>query len=147
VFSRDGRRCRRTRHRGRAGAARRRSGGSDPVSAPPPGSLALAVGDTIADGKPAPGAGRIESPGTEDVYRFSAAPGQRVFFRMIEADAGMSQITWRLTDRNDQELFHTCLGCGEPGMQTLSRGGAYLLTVGNPNDPATGVYRLELTTP
>jgi hypothetical protein len=70
-----------------------------------------------------------------------------VYFRMREHGPNMDYLKWRLTDQDEQEIFNSCLGCSEPGMQTLSRGGAYLLTVGNPNDPATGVYRLELTTP
>jgi hypothetical protein len=32
-------------------------------------------------------------------------------------------------------------------MQTLVRGGTYVMTIGDPTDPATGAYRLELSTP
>ena len=117
------------------------------AAAMPKGAFPIKIGDTLSDGVPAPGAGMIESPGAEDVYRFSAAPNQRVYFRVLEFSKGMSIIKWRLTDQNDQEVFNTCLGCSDPGVQTLTRGGNYVLTVGNLKDPATGAYRLELTTP
>lgn len=119
-----------------------------PTSAPSPkGAFAIKIGDTISEGVPTPGAGKIESPGTEDVYHFSATANQRVYFRMLEHGANMSYIKWRLTDQDDQEVFNTCLGCGEPGMKTLAKGGTYRLTVGNMKDPATGAYKLDLTTP
>ena len=113
--------------------------------APPKGAFAISIGDTVSDGVPAPGAGRIESPGSEDRYQFSATPSQRVYFRMLEHGADMSYIKWRLTDQDEQEIFNTCLGCSEAGVQTLSRGGTYILTVGNLKDPATGSYKLRLT--
>ena len=113
--------------------------------APPKGAFAIKIGDTVSESVPGPGAGMIESPGTEDVYQFSAAPNQRVYFRMLEHGTGMSQIQWRLTDQDGEEVFNTCLGCSEAGVQTLTRGGSYLLTVGNPKDPATGTYKLRLT--
>jgi hypothetical protein len=113
--------------------------------APPSGAFAIKIGDTISEGVPAIGAGKIESPGTEDVYQFSAAPNQRVYFRMLQFGKGMDYLKWRLTDEDAQEIFNTCLGCSEPGMQTLSRGGVYLLTVGNTKEPATGTYKLRLT--
>lgn len=112
---------------------------------PDKGTFAISIGDTLSDGVPAIGSGKIESPGTEDLYRFSAAPNQRVYFRMLEHGAGMSQIKWRLTDPDGQDVFDTCLGCGDPGVQVLMRGGNYLLAVGNPKDPATGPYKLRLT--
>jgi hypothetical protein len=114
-------------------------------TAPPKGAFAIKIGDTISEGIPAPGAGKIESPGTEDVYQFSAVPNQRVYFRMLEHGAGMDYIKWRLTDQDGQEVFNTCLSCTEAGVQTLTRGGPYLLTVGNAKDAATGSYKLRLT--
>lgn len=111
----------------------------------PKGAFAIKIGETISDGFPGPGAGKIESSGTEDIYQFSAAPNQRVYFRMLEHGANMSHIKWRLTDQDEQEVFNTCLGCGEPGIQTLTKGGPYILTVGNTADPATGTYKLRLT--
>jgi hypothetical protein len=52
----------------------------------------------------------------------------------------MDYIKWRLVDANSTEIFNTCLGCSEPGVQTLAKGGEYTLIVGNRTDPATGNY-------
>ena len=109
------------------------------------GAFAISIGSTLSEGMPGPGAGMIESPGAEDVYRFSAVPNQRVYFRVLEFGKGMSYINWQLTGPDEQEVFDQCLGCGDPGVQTLTRGGSYALTVGNPKDPATGAYKLRLT--
>ena len=124
---------------------------TDTASAPsrePPGAaakgFAIMIGERIADGVPAVGAGHIETPGAKDVYRFQAKAGQRVYFRMIEHGIGMSQIKWTLTDAEGAEVFDTCLGCGEPGLHVLNRPGTYTLTVGSNSDPATGAYRLQL---
>ena len=106
--------------------------------------FSIKIGDRIRPGIPAAGAGTIESPGSEDVYLFSATPGQKASFRITERSKGMDYISWRLVDDNGMELFNSCLACGEPGMQTLSKGGNYTLTVGNTRNPATGEYGFEI---
>jgi len=111
---------------------------------PPPAQFSVKVGDEIKDNVPGPGAGVIEAPGAEVVYTFTATPRQRVYFRMVENSVGMSGIKWRLVDENAMEVFNTCLGCGEPGVQNLIKGGVYTLTLGNRTDPSTGTYRLQL---
>ena len=111
---------------------------------PPSKQFSIKVGDKIRPGEPAAGAGTIEGPGTEDIYVFSAAPGQKAYFRILEHSKGMNQINWRLADDNGMQLFNTCLACGEPGVQTLSKGGTYTLTVGNTRNPATGDYAFEI---
>ena len=117
--------------------------GVDPPRAAAKG-FAIKIGDRIADGVPAPGAGNIESPGAKDIYLFDAKAGQRVYFRMLEHAKGMEQIKWKLTDSEGAEVFDTCLGCGETGLHTLRRPGTYTLRVGSNSDPATGQYRLQL---
>lgn len=104
----------------------------------------ITIGAKIEDGVPGPGAGAIETPGAQDVYTFTAAPRQRVYFRMFEHSAGMEQIRWRLVDENNNEVFATCLGCSEPGVQMLITGGTYTMTVGGEDYPVTGLYRLQL---
>ena len=111
---------------------------------PAPNRFSIRIGDQIKDNVPGPGAGVIESPGAEDIYTFSAAPRQRVYFRMYEHSTGMAQIGWKLTDPNGAEVFNTCLGCSEPGVQTLIGGGTYTLTIGSRTVPATGSYRIQL---
>jgi hypothetical protein len=114
-----------------------------PVS--PKGAFPIKIGDKIDDGVPGPGAGSIDAPLAQNVYTFSAAPKQRVYFRMLRHSTGMSYINWRLTDADGAEVFNTCFGCNEPGVQTLIKGGSYTLTVGSDKDPATGTYQLQLT--
>lgn len=111
---------------------------------PAPRQFSIKVGDEIKENAPGPGAGVIESPGVEDIYAFPATAGQRVYFRMWEHSGGMSGIRWRLVDENAMEVFNTCLGCSEPGVQTLLKGGAYTLTVGSSADPSTGSYAFEI---
>jgi len=111
---------------------------------PSPNQFPIKIGDKISDPMPGPGAGVIESPGAEDIYTFSAAPRQRVYFRMLEHSTGMEQIRWKLHDENGMDVFESCLGCGEPGAQTLIKGGMYTLVIGNERVPATGTYRVQL---
>ena len=111
---------------------------------PPPNRFSIKIGDQIKEDLPGAGAGIIESPGAEDVYTFNATPRQKVYFRSWEHSTGMSYIKWQLTDGDGMKVFDTCLGCGEPGVQTLTKGGTYTLTVGHENTPTTGTYRLQL---
>ena len=111
---------------------------------PAPNQFSIKIGDQIKEDVPGPGAGIIESPGTQDIYTFEATPRQKVYFRAWEHSAGMSYIKWQLTDSAGMEIFDTCLGCGEPGVQTLTRGGRYSLVIGHESNPATGTYRLQL---
>ena len=112
---------------------------------PPPDRFALTIGDTVQDDQPGRGAGAIDSPGAEDIFTFTAAPRERLYFRMIDHSPGAAGLRWRLTDSNGAEVFNTCLGCSEPGVQRLSKGGEYTLTVGNSTNVGTGSYRLRLT--
>ena len=98
---------------------------------PPADQFSLAVGDTVSDGVPGAGAGNIESPGVFDQYTFTATPGQQVFFSLLGND-GLTYATFKVTDSTGAVLVDQCLGCGEPGVRTLTEGGTYTITVGNP---------------
>jgi hypothetical protein len=111
---------------------------------PPPHQFGIKIGDTIKENMPGPGAGNIESPGVKDIYTFTAAPGQRVYFRMLEHGKGMEQIAWKLADADGTEVFDSRLYT-EPGAQVLKKGGTYTLTVGSDQVPASGTYRLQLS--
>ena len=114
------------------------------IDVPAPNQFSIKIGDQIKEDVPGPGAGIIESPGAQDIYTFEAPPRQKVYFRAWEHSTGMSYIKWHLTDSAGMKVFDTCLGCGEPGVQTLTRGGSYNLAVGHESNPATGTYRLQL---
>src|ERR1043166_492852 len=113
---------------------------------PPPNQFEIKIGDRVKPGSPGPGAGVIESPGAEDIYSFKARPGQKVYFHLLEPAKDLTYINWRLQDDNGMELFNSCLGCNEPGVQTLVTGGKYTLTVGNRTNPSTGTYSFETGT-
>ncbi|HET9885565.1 MAG TPA: toll/interleukin-1 receptor domain-containing protein, partial [Candidatus Binatia bacterium] len=106
-------------------------------STAPHGTFAIKIGDKIADGVPGPGAGIIETPYGQDVYVFKAASRQRVYFRVLGRSSGMDYINWKLTDTDGTEIFNACLGCSEPGVRALTKGGTYTLTIGNDKNPAT----------
>jgi hypothetical protein len=114
---------------------------------PPPDEASIKIGDKVRPGVPTARAGAIESPGAQDVYNFTAAAGQKVTFRLLQKSVGMDGLRWQLADENGMVIFNTCLGCSEPGSQTLTRGGKYTLTVGNTGDPSTGTYGFELVSP
>jgi len=118
------------------------TGGGGQVEIPAE-AIKVHIGDRIEEGR-LPGAGKIEKPFEKDLYVFQARPGQRVYFRVLKYGDGLASIKWRLVDAEDTKVFDACLGCTEPGVQVLTRGGTYLLTVGSENDPATGTYRLQL---
>ncbi|MGZ8228421.1 MAG: toll/interleukin-1 receptor domain-containing protein [Burkholderiales bacterium] len=111
---------------------------------PPPREFRVKIGELIREDSPAPGAGHIDSPGARNIYVFSAAAGQRVYFRRLEYAGGMELIEWKLTDPEGRTVFESRLGHSEPGVQTLRKAGTYLLTVGSDREPATGAYRLQL---
>jgi hypothetical protein len=127
---------------------------------PPEKAIPIRIGDKIANGVPAEGAGTTESPHSYDFYRFEATKGQRVYFHVIRHSPGMDQIKWKLVDPSGMGIFETCLGCGDPGVQllvtsgtlscaqpgpqTLVNGGLYTLTVGSDTNPSTGNYSFEI---
>jgi len=110
---------------------------------PPAEQFSIKIGDRIRAGVPGAGAGIIETPGAEDIYSFVAVPGQKAFFRMVERSTGMDLNQWKLVDDNGMEIFSTCMGCSEPGLQTLIKGGEYKLIVGSMTNPSTGSYAVE----
>jgi predicted secreted protein len=101
----------------------------------------ITIGNTIAEGAPGVGAGRIETPGVQDEYRFEAVAGQVVFFDLLEG--GTARIGWRLTDSEGQEIFSQGFFF-DPGSVTLNRGGNYTLTVGTTNSDYQGTYSFRL---
>jgi hypothetical protein len=58
-------------------------------------TLAIQIGDTISDGAPGPGAGRIEVRTATDVYTFPGTVGQLVFCEEISVDSAFAgHLTW-----------------------------------------------------
>jgi hypothetical protein len=114
-------------------------------SVPPPQQFALSVGQIVSDGIPSPGAGNIETPGVQDVYTFTATPGQVLYFRDLGATAPLD---WALYDSAGN--FHGVdrLDHQDPGNQTLTRGGQYRIVVSADNNgPYVGTYSFVLLSP
>ena len=109
----------------------------------------LEIGEAVTNGVPAAGAGNIESPGVEDIYGFTAARGQVVYFQEQSGDSCATGIYWRCQDATGTVLFdeqlanHGFCGVHDPGIITLTNGGAYTLTVYG-QASATGTYQFEV---
>ncbi|MEM8934702.1 MAG: hypothetical protein AAGE94_26135, partial [Acidobacteriota bacterium] len=108
---------------------------------PEPDTFSIAVGDLVADGIPGPGAGRIESPGRENLYRFDATAGQRLFADLL--DGGSLSWDWRLEAPDGTAVFDRSL-FGDAGTHQLPQTGQYVLRVGEPADDHIGTYSLRL---
>lgn len=124
----------------------------------------IAVGDTITDSVPGPGAGQIETPGGVDIYTFSATAGQQVFFDLFgytfNASAGdsvlfdligvapaLASVHWELEAPDGAVVFNhilNCCGGADPGVITLDQTGVYTITVGDDQVSNTGVYGFSI---
>jgi hypothetical protein len=103
----------------------------------------IALGATVSNGVPAVGAGNLETPGVHDVYTFTAAPGQSVYFEDRGATPN-GQIRYDVYDDRGTALFGEWLNGGQDiGRRTLARGGAYTIIVsGNANTVGTYSFKL-----
>ena len=113
-------------------------------SVPVPDQFEIQIGDTISRDQPGEGAGFIEAPGAHDYYTFTASAGQTVVFRVLETPNTASSLYWRLEDEAENELFNTCLDCGDQGPITFDQDGTYTIIVGSENNPGLGTYELEI---
>ena len=109
---------------------------------PAPETFAVRVGDTVTEGGPRAGAGRIETPGSKDLYTFRADPGEKVLVNIIDGPPTTLDLT--LQDETGEQIFRSCLGCGDSETLVLSRGGNYTITVGDDYDSWTGPYQFQI---
>ncbi len=114
---------------------------------PPADQFTINIGDLIKKDDPGPGAGSIESPGAKDEYTFTAEAGQIVYFQVVQPPQTNDLITWRVFDETGNEIFSTCLQCGDPGSKTLDLGGTYTILVGNDTGAGVGIYQIKIYTP
>jgi hypothetical protein len=100
----------------------------------------IAIGDAVSENTPAPGMGVLESPGVEDVYTFTAEPGQVILF---DGQGGGAYIRATLTDDSGTPIFESEWMDRSAAIRTLERGATYTLRVFGV-DGATGPYAFQV---
>ena len=113
-------------------------------SVPPHDVFEIQLGDSVSRDNPGPGAGFIETPGAHDIYTFTATAGQTVVFSVLKTPNTGSSLYWRLEDEAQNELFNTCLDCGDPEPITFDHDGTYSIIVGSETSPGLGTYEFQL---
>lgn len=111
--------------------------------------FAIQVGQLVSDSRPAPGAGRIETPGSEDTYTFAGREGQVVIFESIDQAPGFAgNLRWQLVAPSGVPVFGS-LFTNPQGRSRLPEAGSYRLRVFTGGaDPAwTGEYSFRLYSP
>jgi hypothetical protein len=104
--------------------------------APPPQTFDIQIGDTVSDGNPEPGAGNLETAGSEDRFRFTVpAGGVRVQYQAV-------------TDHQQYALYNADTGqrvaSGVASAQHQLQAGNYEIAI-TPYT-ATGSYSFKLLT-
>lgn len=120
------------------------------IGLPLPGRFAISIGDTVSDGAPGQGAGKVEEAFGKDFYTFTAAAGQRVLFDLQNVAVTLSDIRWRLLAPNGSVIFDKPLGYSggfDPGVFTMPAAGIYTLVVGSDTNGGTGAYGFQLRNP
>ncbi|HOW68094.1 MAG TPA: Ig-like domain-containing protein [Candidatus Paceibacterota bacterium] len=114
---------------------------------PPDTTFPIQIGDTISDGVPAAGAGRIEYPGAQDLYTFPGTAGQLVFFEELSvANTFQGHLIWEVNSPTGKRVFSAYFDGTNPGRQVLPETGTYTITfsVTGTNPENTGTYSFQL---
>ncbi|MBC7677763.1 MAG: hypothetical protein H7233_02070, partial [Pseudorhodobacter sp.] len=104
-------------------------------------AFAISVGTGVSDGLPSVGAGRLESPGSLDVYTFTGSAGGLVYAQLTSGPNGQR---WALRAPDGSTVFDRDLN-QDAGVVRLPADGTYTLTVGTPGNPSTGAYSFRLS--
>lgn len=104
----------------------------------------IGLGELISFDQPGEGAGHIGVPGAQDVYRFEAVAGQKVFVESLQADRELGFLSWRMEDPEGSVVFEECLRCKDPGLMVLSESGPYQIIVGGSQHAGTGKYAFRI---
>lgn len=98
----------------------------------------LNIGDLVAPDKPASGAGRIEAPGSQDRYTFTAEAGMVIEIQRKPPCRGQFMIT-----ESDNPDYHSLMDCSGPNSIRAKRAGAYTFLVSDSNGEI-GDYSFKL---
>jgi hypothetical protein len=109
---------------------------------PAPERFPLTLGDTVAENLPAPGAGRIESPGAFDEYAFTATAGQALFLDLLSG--GTPGLTWQLLDPDGAPVFSAGFFFDQ-ATAPLAKSGTYTLRIGRADSDYAGAYGFRVT--
>jgi len=99
------------------------------------------IGDTVSDGVPEEGAGRIETPGSTDTYLLDADAGQRIFFKPLAGSGTLADV--RLTAPSGTHLINA-VGFFNNGPLDLPETGTYVLRIAG-RGSQTGSYSFAVT--
>ena len=109
-------------------------------------NFTIAIGEIVSDGVPGVGAGNIETPGSKNIYEFSATAGQSILLD-LQNNTGLAQLNWRLLNPGGAVVFDDNLFLGSRGPFTLTDFGLYTIEIGGEQRvDETGTYQFELTT-
>ena len=111
---------------------------------PPPDTFTIAIGDTVSNGVPGPGAGNIEVAGASNVYSFSATAGQQVYFDGNPLGGSASGVRWTLRDPSNNVIFQNFFISSDGGAETLPVAGTYTITT-LADLTQTGTYNFRIT--
>jgi hypothetical protein len=111
-------------------------------------TFGIQVGDTISDGVPGVGAGRITVHTENDYYTFTGTAGQNIFVEEISvAGAFAGWLRWELKSPGNVTVFSSYLdNNNDLGRRTLLENGTYTLRVwvGAANAAYIGAYSFRL---
>lgn len=109
--------------------------------------FAIQIGDTVTDGLPGAGAGRIDVNTATDIYSFSGSMGQNIFLEEISvASSFAGWLRWEIKSPGNVTVASSYLEGNNEGRRTLPENGTYTLRVwvGAANTAYVGVYSFRL---
>jgi N-acetylglucosamine-6-sulfatase len=111
------------------------------ASAPAAQRFTVALGDSVSNGVPEAGAGKIEVPGALDVYSVAATPGLRV---SITGSACSADISYALVAPSGRILLHAKLCDANDVIELPDETGDYEVRVSATDIGATATYELTI---
>ena len=109
--------------------------------------FSIAMGDTVSDGVPGLGAGRLGAAKDDDVYTFTASAGQLAFFEALSQDSAFKRsLRWGLTKPSGGFAFGSFFS-NPVGRIPLGESGVYKIRVfSDGTDPTwIGPYSFRVT--
>ncbi|MCS6841487.1 MAG: protein kinase [Roseiflexus sp.] len=87
--------------------------------------------------------GELPSPDVRVGYEFVIDTPQQIVIETRKYARGMEQVNVMLIGPAGGQLLNTCLGCGHPGLQSLSRPGKYMLVLSGAPNAGTGAFEMQ----